>query len=83
MFIRFNQQDAVCEADYAGLETIMKGIVKEKQPFQRLEITKVSLLGYSWQIRMGVGNIVEICGFTKGVNLICDKNFWIQDFHVR
>ena len=55
----------------------MKGIVKEKQPFQRLEITKVSLLGYSWQIRMGVGNIVEICGFTKGVNLICDKNFWV------
>lgn len=37
-------EDAVCEADYAGLETIMKGIVKEKQPFQRLEITKEDLL---------------------------------------
>lgn len=37
-------EGAVCEADYSGIETIMKGIVKEKQPFQRLEMTKVQTI---------------------------------------
>ena len=30
--------------DFSNLETLVKGIVKEKQPFERLEITKENLL---------------------------------------
>lgn len=37
-------EESVCEADYTGLESIMKSITKEKQPFQRLVMTKEDLL---------------------------------------
>lgn len=37
-------EESVCEADYPGLESIMKNIVKEKQTFQRLVMTKEDLL---------------------------------------
>lgn len=37
-------EGSVCEADYPGLESIMKNIVKEKQPFARLEMTKEDLM---------------------------------------
>lgn len=34
----------VSQTDYAGLETVMKSIAKEKQNFVRLEMTKEDLL---------------------------------------
>lgn len=34
----------VSQADYPGLEEVMKKITKEKQPFERLEMTKADLL---------------------------------------
>jgi len=42
--MHMGEEGAVKEEDYAGLETIMKSITKEKQPFQRLEMTKADLM---------------------------------------
>ena len=38
------ERKAVCEGDYSSLDTLVKKISKEKQPFIRLEMTKEDLL---------------------------------------
>ena len=39
-----NFNDLVDTLDFPGLESLIKNIVKEKQPFERLELTKEQLL---------------------------------------
>ena len=50
-------EESVCEADYTGLESIMKSITKEKQPFQRLVMTKVGKGIYRGLVGKGILNI--------------------------
>lgn len=38
------QGDSVSQEHYAKLEAIMKCAIKDKQPFERLELTKEELL---------------------------------------
>ncbi|XP_067134434.1 threonine--tRNA ligase 1, cytoplasmic isoform X2 [Centruroides vittatus] len=40
----FLEDGGVSSSDYSSIESIMKEIVKEKQPFERLELTKEELL---------------------------------------
>lgn len=45
LFIRgLTHNSVVSQNDYESLETVVKNVIKEKQPFERLEISKEDLL---------------------------------------
>ncbi|TKR81272.1 hypothetical protein L596_015173 [Steinernema carpocapsae] len=40
----FNDKNTICQADFPKMEEIVKCVVKDKQPFERLEVSKEDLL---------------------------------------
>ncbi|KNC80970.1 hypothetical protein SARC_06685 [Sphaeroforma arctica JP610] len=40
----YSEKDPVKEEEYSGMEKVCEGVVKEKQKFERLEMTKADLL---------------------------------------
>uniref|UniRef100_A0A8C6UVI0 threonine--tRNA ligase n=1 Tax=Neogobius melanostomus TaxID=47308 RepID=A0A8C6UVI0_9GOBI len=53
--------DGVSSNDFPGLENLCKKIMKEKQPFERLEIKKETLLEIELSFHSRCGPLIDLC----------------------